>query len=307
MIARRRCQLVAVATAALSAVGAASAMPGSSPAANRAAARRDAGKLLRTLRLPAGAQRSLKEPNGGGPSLARPVGAPDTPNLIDRHAWWRVPASPQSVLAYIASHSPAGSKLAFNGSGSGPRGLEFAAVGYSWPAVSGVLGTRQLAITAVPLQGGHKSAVRVDAEDVWITPRPASERIPASSASLRLEVRRGGSVRQGPIELTSAPTLERVITLLNSLPLAQPGVYACPADPGIRVGLRFFAAKTSSTPDAVAVVNPFGCGGVQLTLGGRREPALASGPIPGEPPSTTLAQLLQHDLGVKLRISATGR
>ena len=163
----------------------------------------------------------------------------------------------------------------------------------------GVIGTRQLVIVVVRL-GAHSTGLRVDAQDIWISPRPASERIPAGTTRLRLVVTRGTKVRQGPLTFVSPSKLQRVTALLNELPAAQPGVVACPNDPGVRVTLRFFAGQAGS-PLAVAVVNPGGCGGVQLTLGGKRQPALAGGPIPGEP-RASLVQALGSDLGVKLNV-----
>lgn len=223
------------------------------------------------------------------------------PNLIDRHQWRLVHGSPQSVLAFIASHMPAGSHRVFSGSGTEPGGPIYVEDGYGWPAVPGVLGTRQLAIAAVQLHA-HTTAVRVDAQDEWISPRPASERNSPGTTRLQLVVTRGPKVQQGPIAFVSTSKLQRVASLLNELPLAQHGAYACPNDPGIRIMLKFFA-QAAGSPLAIAVVNPGGCGGVQLTLNGRRQPTLASRPIPGEPSSRSLVAVLQSDLGVRLDIS----
>ena len=269
-------------------------------AANRAAARVDAARLLSRLSLPSGAQRSATEPQGGGRALAHSVSRPATPNLVDRHQWWIVPGTPRTVLAYIAAHRPAGSQLVLTGGGTGPGGTSYSAVGYGWPAVPGTLGSRELVIGAVR-HGEHTTLLRVDAQDVWISPRPASERIPPGTTRLRLVVTRFGKLQQGPLTFVSASKLQRVTALLNELPRAQPGVVACPADPGLRVTLRFLA-QGASAPLAVAVVDPAGCGGVQLTLHGSRQPPLAGGPIPGAP-RASLVQELASDLGVKLNLS----
>jgi hypothetical protein len=309
MPARRRLLPVLIASAILALAGAcASSATSSRPAsvspaaANRAAARLDVTKLLSRLLLPAGAQRSATEPNGGGHALAHPISAPATPNLVDRHQWWIVPGTPKAVLAYISRHAPAGSRVVLTGSGSGPGGVTLTMVGYGWPAVPGVLGSRELVIGAV--RHGEHTLLRVDAQDVWISPRPASERIPAGTTRLRLVVSRGTKVQQGPLAFVSSAKLQRVTALLNELPAAQPGVVACPSDPGVRVTLRFFAGQPGP-PLAVAVVNPGGCGGVQLTLAGKPQPALAGGPIPGEP-RASLVEALGSDLGVKLNVSPLG-
>jgi hypothetical protein len=65
----------------------------------------------------------------------------------------------------------------------------------------------------------------------------------------------------------------RVAGAINALPAAQPGAINCPADFGVTVHLTFRPRR------AVAVVDPSGCGGVTLTLHGRRRrrsPAVVS-------------------------------
>ena len=292
-------RLLIVASAVLAfAAGIAAAAAGGSAAANRAAVRADAAKLLATVSLPPGATRSSGEPAGDGSVLARPSTSPGTANLVDRHQWWTVPGSPRSVLDYVKHHHPAGSRLLFSGSSAGPNKPEERDLGFDWAPVPGVLGVRQLLVTVVALPH-HVTGLRVDAQDVWVTPRPTSEQIPSSVARLRLIVTKGKHRLQGPLVFVSRSKLDAVITLLNELPLFPPGVYSCPSDWGTRIRLAFFDAAATE-PAAVASVDPGGCRGVALELDGRRQPELASGPIPGHP-HATLIGLLEKDLGVRIR------
>ena len=291
--------LIVVAAALGFAGGVAVAAAGGSAAANRAAAKADAAKLLTTLSLPPDATQSSGEPAGDGSVLARASTWPGTANLVDRHQWWTVPGSPGSVLAYVKHHHPAGSRLLFSGSSAGPNEPEERNIGFDWAPVPGVLSVRQLLVAVVALPH-HVTGLRVDAQDVWVTPRPTSEQIPPSAARLRLTVTRGKHRLQGPLVFVSRTKLDAVITLLNELPLFPPGAYPCPSDWGTRIRLAFYDVATTR-PTAVASVDPGGCGGVALVLHGRRQPPLASGPIPGHP-HATLIGLLEKDLGVRIRV-----
>ncbi len=123
------------------------------------------------------------------------------------------------------------------------------------------------------------------------------------SVSVTSELK-GNLAPQRPFSVASAKRIEGIVGLLNALPAAQPGVRSCSADPGIRVRLAFYPKSTAS-PLAVARIDPYGCGGVQLTIGGRAEPPLESEALPGT--STTrqpsLIARIDRVLGVKLKIS----
>ena len=88
------------------------------------------------------------------------------------------------------------------------------------------------------------------------------------------------------------------------MPAAQPGVRSCSNDPGIRVRLAFYQTDTAS-PSAVATIDPYGCGGVQLTIGGRPQASLGSEALPGTSTTREPSLILRIDrvLGVKLKIS----
>lgn len=271
---------------------------GHSPTANKAAAQADAAANLKTVRLPPDAMQSMVEPAGGGRILASPNGAPVDANFVDRHQWWTVPQSPRAVIRYVKQHQPAGSHWTLSGTAKAPGKWSYLDYGYGWPPVPGVISSRQLVVTAMPL-AHHMTGLRVDAEDIWITPRPASEQIPASAAHLRLTVTKFGRRIEGPRTFVSPTKVHAVIELLDSLPADQPGARSCPADWGSLVRLAFYDAGRR-TPAAVATVDPSGCGQVTLSLDGRSQPLLASWPIPGHPHATVIG-LLEKDLGVRVR------
>jgi hypothetical protein len=252
----------------LLAAGAVAAPAGAaSTAANERAARADATALLARLALPAGATPSASEPAGDGSALAQPaVGPPLTTNVVDDHAWWIVPGAPADVLAYVYAHRPAGSARVLAGTGAG-----VAFTGFDRPAVAGVLPLRRTLVAVVALPGGS-TGLRADAQVVWETARPASERIPAGIRRVRVSV--SPPVRP-PFTIASATRVRQIVAALDALPAAQPGVSSCPLDTGDRVRLAFYARH--GPVRAVAVVDPGGCGGVQLKVDGKPQPALAGG------------------------------
>jgi hypothetical protein len=297
---------VAIGVNAVSAAGGSSAR-GASPSraasveqtstANESAAQTAAASLLTELSLPANASQSAAEPSGDESVLAHSGSFPATPNLVDDHAWWLVPGAPAEVLAYVNAHLPSGSRVSSTGWGNeGAHLTHVESETIEWPAIVGVLSTRELVVEVVRLPNGS-TGLRADAEVVWVTPRPASETIPPGSRILRISVHgslKGEQPTQRPLRVTSTKKIEKIVALLNALPAAQPGAKSCPADFGIDVRLAFYASR-GAPPLAVAGIDPQGCGGVQLKIYGKRQPGLESG--------SSLIQQIDHVLGVKLDVS----
>jgi hypothetical protein len=250
-----------------------------SAAANQQAAETSAASLLASLNLPPGATRQASEPAGDDGTLGQPAsGPPMTPNVVDDAAWWVVPGTVQQVVQYLEHHPPAGGQPSLSGQGSSSGKPTVTAVGFGWPAVPGQLSLRTLVVAVVQLQNGS-TGVRADGEAVWITPRPASERLPGGAQRVVLSTSRFGKLVQGPFTVTSRREVRKIVSLLNALPAFQPGAFSCPADFGWRIRLAFYGSMKDSnaTPIAVAVVEPNGCGAVRLRLRGRAQPALAGG------------------------------
>src|ERR1700733_9634036 len=261
--------------------------------ANEEAATNDAASLLASLNLPSDAVRQATEPAGDDGTLAQPVSAPATPNAVDDHAWWVVPATTSQVLQYVKSHPPAGGASDFSGGSGGGGKPTVTAPGFQWKAIPGELSIRSLIVAVVRLQDGATGG-RADSEVVWLTPRPPSERIPRGARRVVVTDTRGGEVVQGPFTVTSRATVARIASLLNGLPALQPGTYSCPAALGWRIRVAFYRSRTVSTtpPLALALAAPSGCGVVQLRLNGRRQPPLADG--------SEVSNRLSRLLGVRL-------
>jgi hypothetical protein len=273
--------------------GASAAMAFRTAVANRHAARVDAHHLLSSVRLPAGA--TLWR---GDPSVGRRLGqaneAPASTALVDRHRFWRVPGDPAAVIAWLRAHPPARSQLTSTSSSGGP-GYEIEGLAFSVPPVPNVILSRTLVFSVTTAAHGE-SAVRADAEIVWLKPRLHSERVPAgvtlvTLTDTRLNIHTGKSTTSAPIVVTVATKVDRIAQLVNGLAVDQLGIVPCPADFGPNVDIRFYGRQGGPVL-AEANAEGSGCGTVSFTLNGRTEPTLIGG--------SGLIQHLDRLLGTQL-------
>ena len=228
-------------------------------------AHEDAAALLARVHVPPGSQQYS---GAGGPSA--PPYHPDTPNLADVSRAWIVSGSRDDVLGWIAAHRPAGSTLTARGTGSS-SGLAFE--GFQWPVTSAEIG-RLVLVEAVQRSDG-RTALRADGLSAWVVRRSAAERIPPRARVLRATVTLQDRPVRPPLVVRDHRRIRRVASLLDSLPLFQPGVAACPNDPGYRVSLAFRRTARGAI-SALAIANPGGSADVQFELHGRHEPALVA-------------------------------
>lgn len=241
--------------------------------ANKLAAGHDAQALLAKLTLPSGARRTRGAPPGTGSKLADPGIAIPSPDVVDRHAFWIVPAPVPKVLAFVQAHQPAASQLESSGSG-GQGGITTSwFLRFTWPPVPSVLYARSLSMTLVALPDGS-TAIRADAGDMWDIPRPTSERIPSGASVLEVSMARPGARPSLSLTVTDRIKVTKIARAIDRLPTVQPLAIACP-DIQFDAPTVTFTFRASSRGPALAQAS---------------EPTSASGPLaPCEPMRFTLA------------------
>jgi hypothetical protein len=275
--------------------GASGVPPHLSEAESETLARTGVGSKMAALVPPPGSVSSVTEPAGDNGLLAdRAVYV--ARNVVKVDAWWVAPGTPGQVVEWIRAHPPPEALVHYLGV---PEDCPACSVSieFEWPDVPRARGPITLQVLALPLARGE-TGIRVTAVGFWITPRPVTEVIPGGARLLRITARattRDTRVSQRPVTITDPARIEHVISLLNSLPRAQPvGVPGtCAPFPGALLRLAFYR-----DPDAraVAVVrdNIESCGDVQLEIGVREEPPLEGG---------ELASQISDAIGVKLHLT----
>ena len=261
----------AMATRSAPATRSAAAVPGP-PAGSRAEAAALARLMLSRLRPPPGARRP---PGPLPPSLSQPAMeiAGGTASL-DQHQLFALAQPMDTAAAYLAAHVPADLTPGGTGESSGPDGVTMREVSDMVRSLPAGIAGAQLVLTVVPATSGG-SLLRADAQVIWYPPRSAAEYIdPARYHVLSITVsvygRRPHTVRK---VVTSQAFIARLAQALDRMQAEPPGVVACPAD--FEDYQLSFSVSAHSRPAVVVSANGSGCGGAQVTVDGRAQPALA--------------------------------
>jgi hypothetical protein len=252
----------------VAALGVVASTVGATPAPdpNLVAARAAAQRILSVTPLPpdAGAQSTDSSADGSLSQVFHARGAQQV--VLTRY--WTASGTPGSVSDYIYSNPPAGSRL-YTQEGLGKPSPS--AAGWqeerSFPGQTGRVTSELLQITTTAARGGG-TAIRADAIVLW---RPTWEQVPASAHAAR--VRLDGFAQRA----ITGSALTGLRALVNTEPVVAPGVYSCPAGlPGQAIGITFVDAR-GRTLAHVGYDSADGCGWLQVTVAGRRGPALLGG------------------------------
>jgi hypothetical protein len=256
------------------------------PPHTRQGAAGDAALVLRSVVLPVGAKPLNREPSADGGVLARDGPSEVYVDIVDRHAWWRVPGSWRSVLAFVHAHPPAGSHEFTSGWGSTSGRETSAFVVFGWPKSVGIR-TRQLTVL-VAATPSDTTYLRVDAHVVWLLPRPAAERIPAGVQAIDITRGLPGHAPSRSLAVTDAAEVRALVEVTNNLPTVQPGEFdGCnTARPlgAVEPRITFtFRAAPGGAVLAVAgepadATEPDTCGPMSLSIAGLPQKPLLEGP-----------------------------
>lgn len=236
----------------------------------------DADEILASFVRPAGARALTAAPTVDKGALKSPSQVPGTPDLVDKAEWWIAPGAPQSVLAWEARHLSHRFSTAGTGTSYGPHQATIWSQDFSLPAIPAVLDSRDLSVEVV--QDGSRTAIRVDAQVTWQPARLAGEKVPAAAKAVTVALNpglnQGGRKPPAPVTITDPAKVRALTALIDGLAPFPPGVFSCPADFGDSLVLTFRAGP-GGPAFAVATADLGGCNGVNFTIGGKAQPALA--------------------------------
>ncbi len=270
--------LAALATLALS-VGTSSAAAISAhptfldPEVVKAQAEADVDARGAGAEAPPGAVPLATPPPAEGPA---PPLVPPPPNLLYGSRWWSTSEEPRSALAWVEAHPPGGLPLK-NRSTSWVYGfLSGESIGYEWPPLPEIARGRLLTYSARTYK--DETILRADSEATWISPHQASETIPTGARTLLITRERSGTPPHSEL-IDNRKAVRHFAFLLDSLPIAQPGVIHCP-----RLGLEgntvtfVFRDGTGSKLAEASQGQPSSiCRPMTLTIRGKEQPALLEG------------------------------
>jgi hypothetical protein len=272
--------LAITATAAGAVASDAGAKPGGgfgrTLAENRAAARADARMLLARVTLPSGA---VREPLGS--RKPEPISATTTAALDESR--WSIPGETSTqVLAYVAGHPPAGGTASGTGSASGPSGPISLDAMYAFADKPGIIDERLVQITAFQPAGGATD-VTVESESVWVVPRTAASRIPASVRSITVQTTNAHGAVLASDTVAAPARVRATVRYFNALEAGQPFFIGCPAEltNDDTVTVAFLAANLAPLAQAAWRDVKGGvsgaCSPISLKVGGRDEGVVYGG------------------------------
>jgi hypothetical protein len=293
MSRRRSLLLLAVATAIVAGVASVALAAGSSPwkptsGKARGPALADARKRLRSFVPPPGSHRVPSLPKSL--NLNGPFSTIGSPNFFDVHDLWVSSEPVESVRAYLAGHNPPGAKGSLSGSEGGREGTYRWDYGYDWPELPGVASDREMLVGVVARPGGG-SALRVDAQGVWVEPKPETERIPAGVRFLEVVETQGGKTHRA--RTANAAKIAAVTKLLDGFAIVQrSGPHGCTLIPSDQATLKATFRAAPGGPvlaETEQQLPEASCQDIGLTIEGAEERPLVNR---GNALTTSLQSLL---------------
>ncbi len=242
---------------------------------NRRAAFVDATGLLARLRVPVDAR--------SGPAIPRSqlheLEAAD--NHADVGAQWTVLGTLSSVIGYVRRHRPRGSSLFSSGYDGNPGAITSRGITFAFSPSNEVLSDRHLSVS-VSSAGHGEVELFAQAESIWLSARPRSERFSASTRRIELRITQPHHLTLVR-DVTRRPTVGRVIALFNAVPITQPVYYNCPAFTTVRT---FSYSLLNQTGQMLARVRyqvplragPSPCEAMSVAIGGHGQHTLLGGP-----------------------------
>jgi hypothetical protein len=264
------------------------------PLSPRQRAVADAAQMIASVPRPPGAVRT-----GLIDSLSVPAEGITYSDLVTATQWWRVPGQPQAVLSWVAAHLPKGFTLGGSGGGDYQPTPSITVPGmsfdqFSLPVIPNVLAQRWLQILVAP-DGPGQTAVRLDAQVLWLHAKPAAERIPLDASVVTVSPEGTPGPLRHAVTITNAVTVARIAAVVDDLPVAPTGGVCVPP---AYIGLRLTFSVGRRGPVVARVAEAY-CAVVTVTIGGRSMPALRDYVNASGQPASSLAQRVMALAGLR--------
>ncbi|WP_188940543.1 hypothetical protein [Nakamurella endophytica] len=216
----------------------------------------------------------VRVPDGSVPLPRSPLRALDHrtsttggPAVLDRSRWWRVPLLAATAQAWVHAHLPAGARVGWTDLTRSPAAFQAWLPGggcpCQWPEVQ---------VVVVPAGGG--SAVRVDADALWVPSRTVAETVGDDVVSVDVVRSERGAVLRRSLSASAARPVARA---LDALPVGAPTVVAggpSEGDTGATARLVFHRAAGPAVDVRLVVDGP--AAGAYVTVAGRAQPWLGT-------------------------------
>jgi len=222
-------------------------------------AQREATHLLAVAAVPPGARVLSTWLRIRGHELSAPMSSYGSPDVVDETHYFVQSASTASTT-WIDTYVPTGATR--SGTGSGNTGIR------SWTfdfAGTGVLSTQVLEYTSQSLPDGRLEW-RIDAQVVWTPQKSQFAFIGLGTVRVRAQLTGPlGTAYRSTASVTTSDVsvIAKIRSLVNQLPVANPGAMSCPMDNGELLTLTFYRAKQSA-PFARVAAHRTGCGTVDV-------------------------------------------
>ncbi len=203
-------------------------------------------------------------------------------NHFDVAEVFSAPGRIDTVFRYVREHPPPGAAVIATGydgrRGQPPydRWVEFAK-----PALAAVLADRHLYVS-VSSTGPGQTKVFAQAESIWISARPKSERIPTATRQVVVRITQANHPER--TKIVSRPRIvDQVVADFNTVETVQPDQYNCGMTLSpVSFSYGFMGANGSElahvTYTVMASQSPGPCNPMTISIAGRRRTALLGGP-----------------------------
>jgi hypothetical protein len=219
--------------------------------------------LVKLATPPVGSIRLDRWSATDGTALLSAPGTPDDPDKVDLTEFFLAPGG-NRALNWLKDQVPKGGSTAGSGSSSGPGTDDEQFLSFSFRGTS-ILPSPELQYSMVITPKGLLG-LRVDATVLWTPQKSPVSIVPTGAPQVVVTFNRGLNVTANimtKVVVNDHGTISSILSKVNDLPVAFPGVSSCPADFGASMTLQFFL-EDATNPYATVIADPGGCGSVTV-------------------------------------------